>query len=370
MLKCKVEKKEITSALSLLTSCIPTSSQSTLSSLQNVLIEGHEKGLFLSANNLDTAVKLFIPAETTSLGIVAIPATKMFQVVKSIGEKHILMDTEENNVRIESGSATCNIKVHPCEEMPDFPEIAPKEFVEIDGSVLLNSLGMTIGSVGEEGANNYQLSALAIKAKDNNITVVGCNGNQLTIMTSALSGFTSEGEKPFLIPGKGAKLMQKFLTNQDTVKMGVSENQIILKTGTTLLVNRLQVGEYPQYQGILDMFSLSDTISIPQADIVSALKRTLLFTDNFHAVNFIFTHNSLALSSTQTDMGTASEELIIEYAGEDLTLTFNAKLVLDALTLMRPSDTVNFLVDGHEKSLIIRCKDCPSFLSMIMPIKV
>jgi len=366
MLQCTIQKKELSKALQFVSSSVAKGKG--LQSLSNVVLTSHENGIIVSGNNLTSASKKFVPGDVQGEGSIAIPAMKSFQVVKEIGEKHLLLQTEKNHLRFIAGNSESSINFHPIAEIPDFPTIKPKDFIEINASHLMDSLGMTSNSVGTD-ENNFDLSTLAFTSCEGRMAIAGCNGTRLTVMDRLMDGLP-EITKPALIPVEAVKAMQKFLAGQEKVMFGLDDEQLVLKTKTSVLTNRLHVGTYPEYQGILNSFQVTSKITIPQKEFVSAIKRSLIFTDEHNAIRFHLKKNELSLSSAHTDMGTASETISTDYDGEELVLGLNAKLILDAISVVHPSDTVKISLGGENSPIVIRCNKCSEYLSLIMPMKI
>ena len=100
------------------------------------------------------------------------------------------------------------------------------------------------------------------------------------------------------------------------------------------------------------------------------MKRINLFTEDlFNSVQFSFSNNKLTLTSQNMDIGSAKEELLINYTGDDLTLGFNGKYFVEALQVMK-STTIKAYINTERSPCLIEGDDDPGFMSIIMPMKI
>ena len=75
------------------------------------------------------------------------------------------------------------------------------------------------------------------------------------------------------------------------------------------------------------------------------------------------------ISSNNPDLGDAQEELDIDYAGDTLTLGFNARYLLDALGALKSKEVILGFRDELSPAQLTPTGDEDS-LSVVMPMRV
>ena len=101
----------------------------------------------------------------------------------------------------------------------------------------------------------------------------------------------------------------------------------------------------------------------------SALRRvSVLSKDKANAVKLSFAPGGMTLFSSNPDYGEATEELAARYEGEALHTGFNARYLLDALSVM-DGESVSLQMDTIEPCLIQEAES-PGFKCVVMPIKI
>ncbi len=87
------------------------------------------------------------------------------------------------------------------------------------------------------------------------------------------------------------------------------------------------------------------------------------------AVTFDLSDGRLALSSSNPDLGDAREEIDIDYAGEPLSIAFNARYVIDALNASGAKEVRLSLKDALAPAQITPADDSDA-LAVVMPMRI
>jgi DNA polymerase-3 subunit beta len=111
-------------------------------------------------------------------------------------------------------------------------------------------------------------------------------------------------------------------------------------------------------------------ITVPSDVLYPALKRVAVVTDlTYRHVKFNISKNSLELESGNPELGNANDIIDIDYDGEDFSVAFNVKYVMDCISVME-SPTIRFeWVDEFHGGIFLSPED-PGYLSLIMPMVV
>lgn len=143
-----------------------------------------------------------------------------------------------------------------------------------------------------------------------------------------------------------------------------------MKTDDALLIIRLMEGDFPDFQGLLNILSKDNSFKIERTRFLESLKRINLFTEDlFHAIKIDIADNKMILTSQNADFGSAKDEIDVEYTGESLSLGFNCRYFIESLQVME-GDTVTASINTQESPCMITSDDDIGFLSIIMPMKL
>ena len=151
--------------------------------------------------------------------------------------------------------------------------------------------------------------------------------------------------------------------------IGFTKNLMIFRKSGLLLTSRLMEGNYPNYQQVVPKES-GKRIVVNRGLLESALRRvSVLSKDKANAVKVSFAPGSMTLFSSNPDYGEATEELVARYEGEALHTGFNARYLLDALSVM-DGESVSLQMDTALSPCLIQEAESPGFKCVVMPIKI
>lgn len=119
--------------------------------------------------------------------------------------------------------------------------------------------------------------------------------------------------------------------SDETVTVGRTGNQVFFVVGKHVLTSTLLEGSFPRYENVMPK-TCETQIVLPTADIADAVRRVSLLGGDRHtrAVQFTLSTGKLDLTS-ETEMGRAEETLPVDYHGEEMSIGFNARYLMDFL---------------------------------------
>jgi DNA polymerase-3 subunit beta len=79
--------------------------------------------------------------------------------------------------------------------------------------------------------------------------------------------------------------------------------------------------------------------------------------------------NELIISTNHPALGQATETLPIAYDGKATEIGFNAKYLIESLSVLNETD-VTFEFNNELSPVVIKADDLPEFLGIIMPLKL
>ncbi len=367
MLQCQVQQHHFIPALELVKVCL---AQKSHFNQKDFVIQGHEQGLILSAFNGLSALRIFVPAKMNDhTSSACLPSQHVLEVIKVSG-KEISIRQNKSQLVFQSGKTELRVNIKKNDEFPSFPELEKIQLTKVDATQLGICLSQTIGATSKESENIYALTSLAVVSKGNRAMITGCNGHKLINSDLVLDGSINLANQPKLIPKDGAVLIRKLIKFHKTVQWGFGEKQLIISTPASQLVIHLDSGKYPNTQEIINSVSSTDTIKVSQQKLVSALRRAMIFTDEYNSILFLIEQDKILMRSNQNSVGSAIEYVPATYSGVGtVEIPLNPRYVMDFLSLMTPSDTVEIQLTDNKSPVIIRPQGNNSLFSLIMPIK-
>ncbi|MHB1350851.1 MAG: DNA polymerase III subunit beta [Desulfobulbus sp.] len=354
-----------------------TSKKGNLAILANVLMEVGQNTIVITGTDLEIGLKQTVAAEVFEQGVLTLPAKKLFELARESSSPFLTFQEQEKNwVDITAGSSKYKLAGMPSDEFPQFPEYQEENLVEMPSVVFSDLIDKTVFSIAQDKENMYSLNAALLQKEEQNdkvfLKVVTSDGHRLTIMTKEVDQKIRSllFNQVTLIPRRGIQEIRKFCEDKDIFLFGLEKKQAVLKSEDSLLIIRLMQGEFPDFQGILNIISKENLVSIDRLRFLEALKRINLFTEDlFKAIKIEISSNHMILSSQNADFGSAKDEFDITYTGEPLTLGFNCRYFIDTLQVME-GNIINAYISSDESPCLIESEEDDGFVSIIMPMKL
>ena len=234
----------------------------------------------------------------------------------------------------------------------------------------------TVFSIAQDKENMFTLTAAMlqkVKKEDHlYLKMITSDGHRLTIMSREVdtSIDSLRMNSNTLIPRRGVQEIRKFCENKNKFSFAVEEKQAVLKSEESLLIIRLMEGDFPDFQGLLNILSKDNSIHIDRLRFLEGLKRINLFTEDiFHAIKIDIEENKMVLTSQNADFGSAKDEFSVDYSGENLSMGFNCRYFIESLQVME-GKIITASINNQESPCMITSDEDTGFLSIIMPMKL
>lgn len=354
-----------------------TSKKTSIAILSNFLIEALNDYVLITATDLEVCVKIKINADVVKSGSITIPSRKFFEMVREINDEFLHIEVLENKwITISTNYGNYKLSGIDSDEYPSIPNFDSNLISSISSHIISEAIDKTLFSIAQENDNQFNLMGVLFEKETRNdknyVRFVSSDGHRLSFFEKELDTNVDNLVigKNTLIPKKGLLEVKKLCDFTDFIEVGFEENQAIFKSDNVCIFIRLLNGEFPNYRNMLKSINKSYSIEIDRNIFISSMKRINIFTEDlYNSVNFDFSTDLLVLSSQNVDIGSAKEEIKINYTGDNMVLGFNGKYFIDPLQVMI-SDKINAYINNERSPCLIEGNDDPGFMSIIMPMKI
>ena len=165
------------------------------------------------------------------------------------------------------------------------------------------------------------------------IRLVATDGFRLAVEELTIE--TKSDQISLLVPSRVVMEVVR-LTGDGQITVGhlAATNQIYFLVGEILVVSQLLAGNFPDYGKILPK-GFTTEISVSKDELLQAIKATHIFArDNSNMVKWQIEEGKLVLLSNSPERGECRVEVPVKLTGEPLEIIFNAKYVLDYLSIV------------------------------------
>ena len=348
--------------------------RNTIPILSNVLIEADQDGILLTATDLEVGMRASYPANVKNPGKITVSAKKIFEIIKELPEKEISFKAKDNCwIEISCGKSVFNIVGLSSDEFPHFPEPDETKMVPLSAALLGEMIEKTSFSVSTD-ETKYNLNGIYFKTEEvdgnNVLRLVATDGHRLAMTLKPVE--TPEIEElsaGVIFPRKGILELKKITEDADDIKFGFMDNSAVIINDDTVVVMRLVDGDFPDYTRVIPKNNES-IIKLPRDLFLHALKRmAILSSEKSKGVKIELKNGLLEISSSNPEIGDAHEELEIDYAGDEMSIGFNARYMIDILQVL-DGENINLAVKDNLSPGLITPDGSDGFLAVVMPMRL
>lgn len=363
-IKLHVTKEKVLDGLQRVQNVV--SARTTLPILSNVLIQAEKEGLCLTTTDLDVGVRCKIEADVVKTGCTTLPARKLFAILREVATLDIDLDVDDKNAAsIRCGSSFYKIIGLPAEEFPRFPLPEDGKSLQLEQNALRDLLKRTAYASSTD-ETRYVLNGVLMSFKQEKLTVVATDGRRMALAEAEVAA-PSGKETEFILPTKAVAELQRLLGDKGDAKLTVSESQIIMDLGQTVLVSKLIEGTYPNYRQVIPT-EAKERVTMEREPLLGALHRaSILSSEKSQSVKLSFAKNLLTITATTPEVGEAKETMAINYKGKELNIAFNPVYLMDPLRNLDADEVILELTDELSPGVL---KINAPFLYVLMPMRL
>jgi DNA polymerase-3 subunit beta len=349
--------------------------RNTIPILANVLLEGHDDELHVTATDLEVGMRASYPAKVSKPGRVTVSAKKLYEIIKELPDREVAFQAKENNwIEVRCGKAQFNIVGLAADEFPVFPQVQRDNGIVLSSSLCKELIEKTSFAMSQD-ESKYNLNGIHMRAYENQgqamLRLVATDGHRLSMIEKNIGGnIPEELKRGLILPRKGVAELKRLAEEGDNdLIFGFQDNNAVALKGQTIIVIRLVDGEFPDYERVIPKSNDREAlISVDQ--FLHALRRMLILSsEKSRGVKMQIKPGLLEVSSSNPELGDAREEMDIEYQGTEMTVGFNARYLLDILQVQDDMRVRMVFKDQLSPSLL-----CPEksdgFLAVVMPMRL
>lgn len=349
--------------------------RNTMPILSNVLIEAEGDRIDIVATDLEVGMKSSYPTRVISDGKITVSAKKLYEIIKELPDQEVAFTTKENDwVEIRCGKAQFTLVGLSPDEFPYFPRVKDETFITLENGIVREMIEKTSYAICND-ETKYNLNGIFVKGFEEEgktfLQMVATDGHRLSLVRKEVEGTVRrELTKGAIFPKKGIFELKKMSEEEDgTIMLGFMENNAVVKKDDTLVVMRLVDGEFPDYTRVIPANN-DRIVVLDRLDYLHTLRRmSILSSDKYKGIRFDVRNGSVEISASNPELGEAREELEAIYEGEERTLRFNARYIIDVLGVLE-DEKVEVALKDELSPAIIRTPERDDFLAVVMPMRL
>lgn len=383
-MKFVVNKTELFQCLQRIIGVIPV--KTTIPVLTNILFELDGQRLRLTGTDLEVSIITFVNVRGEQDGAIAIPAKRLFDIIRELPDLPITIDTEKNN-RITLATEKGNYKIAG-ESSEEYPHIASETFVSQISYPTLRFLRMiekTVFAVSSDELRTTLMGVL-LELRPQEMRLVATDGHRLAKISD--KNYTAPGAegKPdasfikqesgalqAIMPTKALQMLTRNADQSELLEVAISENHLTFRLGATTIYSKLINGQFPNYDRVIP--NDNELTMIIDRDMLSAsVRRAAIFANQItHQIRWSLAAGQVTISAEDVEVGgEARETLAAQYDGKAMDIGYNAQYVQEILRHVDSEEVLLRLKDPGSAAIVepVQQKEGEHHMMLLMPIRL
>ena len=348
--------------------------KNTLPILANILIEAKDNSLILSSTDMDISVIEKVSCNVMEDGATTINSQILYDIVRKIDDNSEIEIISNNGklLTLRSEGSRFSLACLPKEDYPLIEKDNSGIDIALNSKILFKLIDKTKFAISNE-ETRYFLNGLYFnvtnEADKNIVTLVGTDGHRLAKFSHEIDGKIDQ-VSGVIIPKKTIYELSKLLSEINIdINISISTNKIVFIIGDIIFISKLIDGSFPDYNRVIPKDN-TNILKINRDKLLSAVDRvSTIANEKSPVIKFKLLQNMLNLNTINNESSTASEDLKINYQGDEIEIGFNSKYIMDIVNNLEDSE-ISINLKDNTSPVIAQENSNANLVYVLMPMRV
>jgi len=327
--------------------------------------------LTITGTDLETSMSTSLEVQADEDIRVAVPSKMCMETLKALPNQPVTFTIDNNAIELKSEFGRYKLIGQNADDFPKVPESTSENSFTMAAGVLSSSIAQTIFASGNDDLR-LSLTGVYVQLFPDNAVFVATDANRLVKIEH--KDVKPGVETNFILPKKALNLLKANLPQDDTeTKVDFNDSNAFFTFGDVILICRLIDERYPDYNAVIPTDN-PNKLTLNRQDFLNSVKRISIFGNKTtNQINVKITGSELTIYAEDIDLSNeAVERLGCDYAGEDMEIGFNSKLLIEMLQNLNTPDIIVELSTPSRAGIILPSTNVEDeeLLMLIMPMMI
>lgn len=362
-------QQTLTKALNIVSKAVTI--RTTIPILKGILLRVDNNGILtMSASDLDISIEKKIKVDNSEPGEIVVLSKLFGDIIRKLPDGDIYIEENNGKVQIKCSNSEFNIIGLSAEEFPNInPNEKDSEELVFNKEILKDMIKKTSFSASID-ENKGAMTGVLVEMEENTLNMVAIDGFRMAIARESMK---NKKRQNIIIPAKILNEISRIISetdiDNDDVTMLLNTKKAVFIMENTKIVIRLLEGEFMNYKRIIPADS-SCRVVLNKNDFLDSVERASLLAKvgKNNLVRLEIKDNIMEITS-KSEEGNVKEEIIISKEGNDLTIGFNSKYLIDVLKVV-DDENINMLFNTNVSPCLIKPISGDSFEYLVLPVRI
>lgn len=324
----------------------------------------------LQGNDFELGIRLTIDGDIKEPGTLVVGSRYFQELIRKLpGDTIELYKPEDgNSLTITSGSSEFNlVTLHP-DDFSLVEQIHDQDHVNIDSFAMKELIDLTNYAAATDEDRPVFTGAL-LEIKENEVTMVATDTHRMAVKKITIDEPATTPMRA-IIPTKTLAEVSRLLPTDNPSMINIIWNrtQIVFNFESIYIISRLIEGTYPEYEKVIPSQFDSSAV-IDRREFAGAVDRVSLLAKDisYNVIRYDWAESNVTLSTQNTEIGMAKEDVVVEFKGTPFTISFNGRYISDILRHSTGDNIHLFLKQNGP--VVIRQDNNPNYTYVVTPVR-
>ena len=324
----------------------------------------------LQGNDFELGIRLTIDGDIKEPGTLVVGSRYFQELIRKLpGDTIELYKPEDgNSLTITSGSSEFNlVTLHP-DDFSLVEQIHDQDHVNIDSFAMKELIDLTNYAAATDEDRPVFTGAL-LEIKENEVTMVATDTHRMAVKKITIDEPATTPMRA-IIPTKTLAEVSRLLPTDNPAMINIIWNrtQIVFNFESIYIISRLIEGTYPEDEKVIPSQFDSSAV-IDRREFAGAVDRVSLLAKDisYNVIRYDWAESNVTLSTQNTEIGMAKEDVAVEFKGTPFTISFNGRYISDILRHSTGDNIHLFLKQNGP--VVIRQDNNPNYTYVVTPVR-
>ena len=324
----------------------------------------------LHGTDFELGIRLTIDGDIKEPGTLVVGSRYFQELIRKLpGDTIELYKPEDgNSLTITSGSSEFNlVTLHP-DDFSLVEQIHDQDHVNIDSFAMKELIDLTNYAAATDEDRPVFTGAL-LEIKENEVTMVATDTHRMAVKKITIDEPATTPMRA-IIPTKTLAEVSRLLPTDNPAMINIIWNrtQIVFNFESIYIISRLIEGTYPEYEKVIPSQFDSSAV-IDRREFAGAVDRVSLLAKDisYNVIRYDWAESNVTLSTQNTEIGMAKEDVAVEFKGTPFTISFNGRYISDILRHSTGDNIHLFLKQNGP--VVIRQDNNPNYTYVVTPVR-
>ena len=321
-------------------------------------------GVSLLATDGELSIRKIIRAEVLEEGEICVPGKLFADFSSKLTDEEISLSTGDKGVELKYRDSVSYMQALPAEDFPKIDLEVGENSFRMKSEALKTVIAETAFCCAQDDSRPILKGCLMTFG--DKLETVALDGYRLAVSEAPI--LSKSSEMSIVCPARTLTEISRMLADGEEITLYTRSGMLMAGADGLTLVSRLYLGEFIKKENVIPG-SFSTVVTVNRAELTASAERANILNrgDKNNLVTLEIAEGGMRISS-MSDYGNVSEPVGCTVKGRDLTISMNAKFLLDALKALTEEQAVMSFGGAVSPFILTNVEDKHS-LYLILPVR-